>query len=368
MATPYYVPKIGGVERYVHQLALGLRRDHGHDVCVVSTTPGPRDEVEVDGIRVIRLPVWRTFSNTPVHPAWLTQLRRVFRQEQPDVINTHAPVPGLADACFVARGGRPLIASYHAGSMKKGRRAVDVAIAAYEATALTAIHRRADALVTTFPAREVRGRRDVHHVPPGVDPATFFRTVDDRHDGHTLLYVGRIEHHSAWKGIGTLLEAMVEVAAAHPDVCLRLVGEGDAVADFRTQATVLGLERNVEFVGPLAAADLADMYRSAGVLVLPSETEAESFGMVLIEAMACGTAVVATRVGGPPAVVEDTGGGILADPRSPASLAQAILQLVDDPARRSRLADAGAARVLEKYTWATTVEAYARLIGQVLGG
>ena len=368
LVSSYFHPKIGGVERYVYNLAVGLRERWDHDVQVVTTGQDRTvTRAEVEGIPVTRLPVLATISATPVHPVWVVQVRRLLERERPDVINTHAPVPGLADVSFAVRGKRPLIATYHSGSMKKGSGALDLAIGAYEATALKWIMRRADELVTTFPPDRPGGRADPYHIPPGVDPGIFYRSPDATHEAGTLLYVGRIELASAWKGIGTLLVAMRRVLGSRPDVRLRLVGEGDAVPHFREKAKELGIGETVEFVGALHGQRLADAYRRAEILVLPSETEAESFGMVLIEAMACGTPVVASRVGGVPAVVRDTGGGLLTEPGNPASLAEGILALLADPLRRRTLADAGAARVAARYTWDVAVDAYQELIKKLTG-
>jgi rhamnosyl/mannosyltransferase len=182
-----------------------------------------------------------------------------------------------------------------------------------------------------------------------------------------VLYVGRIERSSAWKGIATLLDAMATVVAARPGVRLRMVGAGDAVEQHLDHASRLGIRDLVDFTGPLAGQDLARAYSDASVLVLPSETEAEAFGMVLIEALACGTAVVGTAVGGPPHVIADTAGGLVVPPRDPAALAAALMELLDDDARRSGLARRGREAVLARYTWSTVVDSYEAIIDQVSG-
>ena len=388
LASPYFPPCIGGVERYAHRLALGLRDRHGHEVSVLTTdggvgrlaasgavASGGQDgagaterhtrhrpfTTETDGLPVTVLRARFRISATPFDPAWPSHVRRVITRTRPDVIVTHAPVPGLADVCLAVRGAVPVIATYHAGSMRKHAGSVDAAIIGYEGTVLRLLLGRAEAVVTTFPGRAAAGVPS-RYVPPGVDTTVFRPSAAALRDPHRILYVGRIERASTWKGIGTLLHAFRMILDRFPDARLELVGGGDAVDDWRARAAELGVAHRVEWSGPLGSAALVDAYRRAAVVVLPSETDAEAFGMVLIEAMACGTPVVASRVGGMPVVVADTGGGLLAEPGDAASLAHTLGPLLADDARRARLGAAGLARVTERYRWDAVADAFHELI------
>ena len=368
LASPYFPPKIGGVERYAHRLAVGLRNRCGHDVSVVTTSPaggyGATSGAAPDGLRVTTVPARFRVSATPLDPRWFSILRRVMADERPDVIVTHAPVPGLADVCLAVRGRTPAIATYHSGSLRKHAGPVDAAIVGYEAAVLPRLLRRAEAVVTTFPGRAAGGIPS-RFVPPGVDTAVFRPALPGTRDEGLILYAGRIEHASQWKGIGTLLEAFRSVAGSFPSARLELAGGGDAVDHYRSLAGRLGVGDRVTFSGPMSAPELAEAYRRAALVVLPSETDAEAFGMVLIEAMACGTPVVASRIGGMPAVIADTGGGLLAEPRDSRSLAGTMGRLLADPELRRRLGHAGLARVRERYRWDSVVDAFEELIGEL---
>lgn len=357
LTASHLPPRLGGVERYVDELSRGLA-GRGHEVVVVTTSPEGLTDRVADGVRIVGLPVWRTLSNTPLHPGWLLAVRRVIAEVRPHVLNTHAPVIGLSDVASLVRGRVPLVATYHAGSMRKGDRSgVDLVIGAYERTALRLEHASASAVVTTFPGRTLGSAGRSHFVPPGIDPERF-RPVPTNDDPPTILYVGRIERSSAWKGVATLVEAMVRVVQAAPTARLRLVGDGDAVADHVAHAARLGIGDHLEVEGPLTGEALTEAYAQAALLVLPSHTEAEAFGMVLIEALACGTAVIGTEVGGPPHVIADTGGGVTVRPADAGALADAILALLADEPRRRQLARNGRAAVLSRYTWSRAVDRY----------
>ena len=151
-------------------------------------------------------------------------------------------------------------------------------------------------------------------ITPGVDE-DFFRPLPPRQAGApTVLFVGRLERSSAWKGVDRLIRAFRLVLDQLPEARLRIVGEGDALDDHRRLAAELGLAANVDFTGALDRSALVDVYNQASVVVLPSLTEAESFGMTLIEAMACAKPVIGSRIGGIPYVIDDGVDGFLVEP------------------------------------------------------
>ncbi|MFB3903899.1 MAG: glycosyltransferase family 4 protein [Acidobacteriota bacterium] len=218
----------------------------------------------------------------------------------------------------------------------------------------------------------------------GVDPDRFSPLPPgDGRQGISLLYVGRI---SPEKGLHVLLDALARLSAACPQVSLEIIGPDSAtpldflvrlardasiaalrrfyprnyLSQLREQAETLGLgEGHVRFAGAVPHAETVHRYRQATLLVNPSLSE--SFGMSLIEAMACGLPVIATRLGGMVEVVDDRRTGYLVTPDDPRALANALLDLIQDPGKRRSMGEAGRRRVLERFTWDKVTE---RLIGQ----
>jgi glycosyltransferase involved in cell wall biosynthesis len=331
LVTPYFFPKIGGVERHTYNIAKGLAQK-GHDVLVVTTLDSPerlRTE-ELDGFRVIRLPILLKVSMTPFHPLWYFWLKDIIKTEKPDVIEAHSPVPGLADIAFLAKGKTKFVIKYHSGSLKKGKSTIlDALLVAYEQVILKHILKKSDAIMAVYPQflESLIGKQDkIKFIPPGVD-TKLFRPKPDIKKTTDVLYVGRIEHASAWKGIDVLLKSIVILAKDKPDISLSIVGSGDAVDHFKKVASDLDIAKNVAFVGSLSGETLVDQYNAARLLVLPSTTEAESFGNVLIEAMACGVPVIGSRVGGIPNVINEAQGTLVA-PNDVQELADAIRQIL----------------------------------------
>jgi D-inositol-3-phosphate glycosyltransferase len=211
----------------------------------------------------------------------------------------------------------------------------------------------------------------VEIVPPGVDHSVFF--PDDptlakkrlQLEGkRTLLFAGRIQ---PLKGVGLAVRCLAELR--DPETILLVVGgpsgpDGDdELARVRELAHELGVADNVQFVPPQPHTRLADFYRAADVCIVPSR--AESFGLVALEAAACGTPVVAASVGGLRSLVDDGATGFLVDDRDPAAYAAPVAMLLEDPELAAEFGASASARS-RTYSWSITAARLRRLYGDLV--
>ncbi|MFE2689043.1 glycosyltransferase family 4 protein [Streptomyces mirabilis] len=364
VVTPYYPPKIGGVEQYTARIAAAVAAAPDLRAVVITTRldGGLRTTLTTEnGVRVVRLGAWLKLSNTPLSPLWPLQLRRWLRRTGADVVNAHAPVPGLGDLAIAAAGRRPTVLTYHAGSMLKGEPgsgAADRLIGLYEKAVLPRVFARARRLVAVSPVSLAEGHPHAVRITPGVDTDRFTPGEPASLRSRTIVYVGRMDRSSAWKGVDVLVHAFARLAREVPDARLRLVGDGDALPGLRALAAELGVADRLETPGALSGAALTDAVRTAAVLALPSLTEAESFGMALVEAMACATPVVGSEIGGIPYVVDDGGTGLLVPPGDPGALAAACAKLLSDGALADRMGTAGRHAAEERYAWPMLTDRY----------
>jgi phosphatidylinositol alpha-mannosyltransferase len=204
---------------------------------------------------------------------------------------------------------------------------------------------------------------DYEIIPNGVDVARFgaeLRPIEWMRDGRpTLLFVGRFEEHR--KGLRWLLQALPIVEPYFPDLRLVVAGSGDPneVAEWlplrdysRTGRTVYrsaGSALEVEFTGFVSAEDLPRYYQSCDIYCAPS-TGGESFGIVLLEAMAAGTPILASRIAGYASVLTHGREGFLAEPKNPSSIAAGLIRLLSDPTLRQHMGQAGV-RTARQYDW-----------------
>ncbi len=207
-----------------------------------------------------------------------------------------------------------------------------------------------------------RRGRPVARLPLGVDPIAFEPGRDSGPaaggDARSVLFVGSLE---PVKDPARLVRVVATLTAGRPDLRLELIGEGRLRRDLETLAADLGIADRVVVAAPLPRAALADRYRAATVLAVPSRHEAES--MVAVEAAACGIPVVGAAVGILPDLDE---GARTVAPGDDAAFAAALAAVLDDPTLASAIGAAGRSVVLERFdldrTAAATLDAYERLI------
>jgi rhamnosyl/mannosyltransferase len=241
--------------------------------------------------------------------------------------------------------------------MLKGHKRLDQLIGIYEREILPRVFSRARVLVPVSPVSLASGRPHATQITPGVDMGQFTPGLTPSTRPRTVLYLGRIDRTSAWKGVHVLVRAFAELDDL-PDARLRLVGGGDAVPDQAKLAAQLDIGDRIEFAGELTGQDLAGAIRAAAVLVLPSLSEAECHPMALIEAMACGTPVVGSEIGGIPYIIQPDVTGLLVPPGDVPALAAACRRILVDGALADRLGAAGRRRAVERYAWPTLTDRY----------
>ncbi len=366
--TIRYPPAVGGVESYVADLCAGLH-EHGHRVQVYTSDlaqhmrllrlPPAVPRVVHGGVAVRRLsavalPGIAGYPLLPGLPGRLATTRA-------EVIHGHCFQYCSAD--FAALAGRvrgiPFVLSpyYMPATTRKWR--------LYQQT-VGRLTMQADvvAVISPFEQRIIESRgfrvRRFALLPPAVeaaayqgpgDPAFLARYGFDAQQHQIVLFVGRICRE---KGVDLLITAAQTVLLRAPDTRFLLVGPdwGDRTA-FETQVAEAGLTGKVVFTGNLPRTAVLTAYRSADLMAFPSRYE--TFGIVLIEAMAAGLPVVATRTAAIPDVVEHERTGLLSAPDDAAALAAHLLYLLRDAGRRALMGTTAAAHVAAHYSRAQQV-------------
>ena len=304
------------------------------------------------GIRVRTLAPSVPF-NFPVIPPSRGELHEVFERGDFDVVHSHhafTPTPLLALA-YARNADVPSVLTNHSipGRAYDGTMGDILSSALYP---LRQYLNLADHIVAVSQAAADFMSLLVDYVPisvipNGVDCELFKPRPDVKRSGRRILYVSRLVNR---KGPHVLIRAFKRVVGEIPDADLVIVGDGYLGSALRMMTYDLGLVDSVKFLGDISSERLARIYASSDIFVLPS-LHAESFGMVLLEAMASEVPVVASETGGVPEVVKDGDEGILVKPGDEEQLAQAILELLRSEERRSQMAKAGRRKVLARYDW-----------------
>lgn len=352
VVSPHYPPRIGGVERYAERLAKKLQISDRHEVVVLCANEGRRTVVETrDNVLIYRLGTWFRVSNTPINPMWLWQIPRLLTHLRVDAVSVHSPVPFMADIVALFSKARPIVLTYHCQTLLKGQKLTDLILGPYERYVLPRVFRRCEGLVGVAPVAVNEEFDRARLVEVGVDVSLFIPAPDEFRGEPTVVYVGRVERTSRWKGLDVLLDSFQLMLRQVPDAKLEIVGTGDWIPELRERAKTLGVDSNVRWRGTLEGAELVDAYRRASVVVLPSVTDSELFGTVLIEAMACGTPVVASNVGGVRYTIRDGVDGLLVPPGDREALAEACLAFLADSDLAARVGAAGREAAVGHWEW-----------------
>lgn len=338
ICAPYDLSLAGGVNSHIRAQARALRH-LGHRVCVFGAASSTPDEGEHAVAAPVGFVIDGTETGVGLDPRAWRRVGRLLERERFDVLHVHEPLMPIVPWCAVLRARVPIVATFHA-HREGGHRFYPL----YRPLLAPLMRRLATRLAVAPAARRTIARYfpgDYTILPNGIDFARFrlpsARPLDMDDDRRHVLYVGRIEPR---KGLDHLIDAMAIVQHRLPKVRLVVVGDGpDRV---RSIAHARRANVDAQFTGRVADHHLAAYYRAADVVCAPA-TGGESFGIVLLEAMAAGRAVVASRIDGYAELVGDAGVARFVAPADAAALAREITALMADPRGRDTLGASGVA-------------------------
>jgi len=340
----FYPPHMGGIETHLQTLSNELSRWIGLSVIVANDGPHTRQE-RVDGITVTRLARLATIKSMPICPRLATALR----SDQSDIVHLHLPNPAALIAYLMSGRRGPLVLTWHSDLVRqKVLSRVLAPLHRWFVRSATRCIATSPDYIESSPILSMR-REYCHVIPYGIALERFaepYRAVSElrrRYGPRIVLAVGRLIY---YKGFEYLMRAMAQVNGK-----LILIGDGPLRPRLERNASDMGVRERVFFAGEIDNGKLAPYYHAADVFVLPSVERTEAFGIVQLEAMACGKPIVNTRLStGVPFVSIDGLTGFTVPPRDPLSLAQAISRLLDDAELRAQFGDAAIRRVRSEFT------------------
>jgi phosphatidyl-myo-inositol alpha-mannosyltransferase len=356
LVCPYTWDVPGGVQAHVHDLALALI-GLGHDVSVI--TPADDDSALPPYIvstgRAVPVPYNGAVARMAFGPLSARRVRRWLREGDFDVVHVHEPTtPSLSLLATWSFDG-PLVATFHT-SVQRAR-----TLAAAYPILQTALEKISARIAVSQAARRTLVEHlggDAVMIPNGVSMAAFADVEPFPGwpgDGGALGFLGRFEE--ARKGLPVLLAAFEKLAADRPGLRLLIAGPGDP--DEVRRALPAELLDRVELLGQVSDVDKARMLRSVDVYVAPN-IGGESFGIVLLEAMAVGTPVLASDLEAFRAVLDSGRSGQLFATGDSDDLAAKAAELLDDPAARAALVPLGRATA-RSYDWSTVARDIVRV-------
>jgi phosphatidyl-myo-inositol alpha-mannosyltransferase len=362
MVCPYSFDVPGGVQAHVVELArVFIERGHKVSVLAPASEDTPLPEFVVSAGRAVAIPYNGSVARLSFGPMAYTRIRRWIDGNDFDVLHIHEPnAPSLSMlALKIAEG--PIVATFHTSTTKS------LVLSTFQGVLRPYHEKISGRIAVSELARrwqvEALGS-DAVEIPNGVDVPAFARAPmlpGYPRSGGTVLFLGRYDEPR--KGMEVLLGALPDLVRRHPDVEILIVGRGD---EDRLRREAGKLAGHLRFLGQVSDQEKASAMRSADVYVAPN-LGGESFGIILIEAMAAGTAVVASELDAFRRVLRDGTAGMLVPIGDSAALAAALHTVLTDEVRREALVRT-ATQVVGEYDWPVVAEQILRVYETVTVG
>ncbi len=364
LVSPYDFAYPGGVTSHISGLSDELRR-RGHDVTIVAPSSKPRDNVDADNLvvigRPIPVPTAGSIARITLSLTLGKHVRPLLEQGDFDVVHLHEPMTPTLPLTFLRLASGPaMVGTFHAYAER--RRAFGLSRFWLQRWA----RRLDERIAVTEPARQFANRYfpgDYTIIPNGVDTDEYANAtpMPTYQDGKlNILFQGRMEKR---KGFPHMLRAYAQVRWQFPNCRLLVVGPGSMDRESARVIGERGLE-DVHFIGYVSNEDLPRYYRTADIFCSPALGN-ESMGIVLIQAMAAGRAVVASDIAGHRSVITNEHNGLLADPRDEEGFAATLIRLLRDADLRSTIANTGSETVA-RYHWRVVADEVLEVYGRAL--
>lgn len=352
LVSPYDYPYPGGVTEHITALDKEFRA-LGHDTRIIAASTTDEDVLSDHVIKVSgavsNVPFSGSTARITLSPQVYRRIKQILKQENFDVVHVHEPTVPILSLVVLRHSHALNVGTFHA------YRESNALYGSLRPLVQRVFNRLDGRIFVSEPVRKYISRYfpgDSVIIPNGIDCARFnspdIKPIDQFNDGRpNILFVGRFEKR---KGFRHLIRAYPYIKRAIPNARLIVVGayNDKDKAPFLRYAHAHNL-RGVHFVGYISPEELPRYYRTATVFCAPS-TGFESFGIILLEAMAAGLPIIASDIAGYHTVVENNCDGVLVPPGDEQALAEAVVNLLRDPARRKQMSESGR-RKAAQFDW-----------------
>jgi len=365
--SPYDFAHPGGVQRHIASLSRELQ-NRGHEVTILA--PCTRDEPAVDVGNVelrtfgrsVPVPTAGSIARISVSVWHEWRLKSTLENEQFDIVHIHEPLMPMFALTASRFSPSTTIGTFHAYNEGRGR-----GYMLWKKVLNRGAIRLNGRIAVSEPAKQFANRYfkgDYTVIPNGLDVDRFSTPVQKpsvlKDDAINMLFVGRVNEPR--KGLRYALGAYSLLKWEYPN--LRLIVAGGGIPD-RESYRIMG-ERSLDdvvFVGPVSDGELPGYYQNADIFLAPN-TGQESFGFIIIEAMASSTPIVASDISGFASVMTNEKEGLMVPPKDEAAMSRAIKQLIENPGLRAQLSIGGRITV-DQYRWDRVVDSVLSYYNQV---
>ena len=368
LVTPYDYPYPGGVTEHIRHLD-GEFRALGHETRIIAPSSAPEDTLASNVIKVngeiTSLRFNGSMARISLWPSISQDVGEILAGENFDIVHIHEPEVPLLSLMALVRSQAVTVGTFHAFMQTEG-----LATYAYPLLMLPVLERLDGRIFVSKPLQDKVAAYftgETRVIPNGIHYASYsspdIQPIPEFSDGRpNILFVGRMDER---KGFRHLLRAYPHIKHKFPEARLLVVGayQPDEVVSFMRYARRYRLD-DIQFIGKVSQEDLPRYYRTATIFTAPS-TGSESFGIILLEAMAAGVSIVASDIAGYRSVLTQSKEGLLIEPENELAIAQAVTGLLDNPQLRTSMAAKGQ-YTAQQYDWKVVAPRILEYYGELI--
>jgi phosphatidylinositol alpha-1,6-mannosyltransferase len=370
ISSVYYPPQVGGISRIMENLANAMGPER---LCCLTGAMGAVGSVSASGTRVYRSPaVFADRAKVVRAAAWGRVISSIMLRERPQAVLLGTAYDAAYGRWLRRWLGLPFVVYAHGNEILdilagRQRNAAIAGSLLDGASGVAAVSRFTAGLVKDAGVEPSR-ITVVKFTSRKVDDAWRRRLLGDRHADRIILTAGNLV---ARKGHDMVIRALPRVRTIVPDVTYLVVGDGPHREELARLARSLGVRDRVVFAGRAEESDLPAFYALADVFIMasrvrPEEGDVEGFGIVYLEASACGKPVIGGRSGGVPEAIVEGVTGLLVNPMDHEEIAHALATILNDREFATRLGAEGQARVARDFTWARAADRMSAVLVRAL--
>ncbi len=358
MVAPYFPPHLEGMGVFAKNIGKNLKEMYDWEVVVVTSNheqPHEYKEEKMDGMKIYRLPRWFKLSNTPINPLWYFQIKKIIKKENPIIIYGHTPVPFMADMALLAKGDKPMIVSYHVGSLYKERNFIFNLIIFFYKNIFERISlNKADVVlpvssyVKNFLPKEVKSKTIV--LSNSINKKDIVKK-EWKNKANKLVFIGSLNKTHSWKGLDEIIFAIGKYNKKFEEkIRLDIVGDGDYLDHYKELVKEEKIWDKVKFLGIKYGREKNNIIRESSIVITYPRTSNDAFPTVILEAWANGTILMTSNIGPAPFIVKNNINGIIVKGNSTNDLVEQIKKIINNKKLQHKIIRNGIKNA-NKLTW-----------------
>jgi len=357
VVTPYFYPKIGGLENYAYNLCIGLKKKYKWDIVVVTSNHKEKKNITetINGLKVYRLAPWFKFSNTPINPLWFFAIKKIIKKEKPNIINAHTPVPFIADLAALTAGNIPFFVTYHAFSLYKYNNALfNLLINLYKKVENVLFKKAnkiivvSDVIKNSIPKRFSKKIEVIYNAISINEIPKVKKSRKQKQEN--IVFIGSLDKSHEWKGLDEVLLAIkLYCDKTKKDINLFIIGDGDNKSNYQKLVIEYGITKQVKFFGRKEGEEKNKILEEATLAIIYPKSSNDAFPTVALEYWAHSLPIIAANIMPINKIFRDGQIAYLVNPNDPAALVKALEDVINNNILAEKIAQGGYKELRTKY-------------------